>query len=135
MLNFLKKYFTIDIYLYVCYIDSIEWRALLPAWRGKDVMSMARKTGKVKYFNDQNGYGFIEVEGENDVFVHYSAIDEDGHQTLDEGETVEFDLVESDRRTQAAKVKRLGGGTPAPVWPTSTTKAVTLHGVTASSFV
>jgi CspA family cold shock protein len=66
--------------------------------------------GRVKWFNAQKGYGFIEREGEDDVFVHYSAIQQEGYKTLEEGEEVEFDLVQGDRGPQAANVVRLGGG-------------------------
>ncbi len=63
--------------------------------------------GIVKWFNSEKGYGFIEVEGENDVFVHYSAIQEEGFKTLDEGQSVEFDVVEGERGPQAANVVKL----------------------------
>ncbi len=80
---------------------------------GKDVTSMGVPIrGKVMWFNPQKGYGFIEREGDEDVFVHYSAIEEAGFKTLDEAEEVEFEVVDSDRGPQAAGVKRLGGGTP-----------------------
>ncbi len=60
--------------------------------------------GKVKWFNQEKGYGFIEVEGDNDVFVHYSAIQQEGFKTLKEGDTVEFDVVEGQKGPQAANV-------------------------------
>ena len=63
--------------------------------------------GKVKWFNQEKGYGFIEVEGDNDVFVHYSAIQQEGFKTLKEGESVEFDVVEGQKGPQAANVVRL----------------------------
>lgn len=63
--------------------------------------------GKVKWFNAEKGYGFIEREDGDDVFVHYSAIEADGFKTLDEGQTVEFDIVEGQRGPQAANVTRL----------------------------
>lgn len=63
--------------------------------------------GKVKWFNAEKGYGFIEREDGGDVFVHYSAIQGDGFKTLEEGETVEFDIVEGDRGPQSANVIRL----------------------------
>ena len=63
--------------------------------------------GKVKWFNAEKGYGFIEREDGEDVFVHFSAIQEEGFKTLDEGQTVEFDIVEGDRGLQAANVVRL----------------------------
>ena len=68
--------------------------------------------GRVKWFNAQKGYGFVEREGEDDVFVHYSAIQMEGYKTLDEGEEVEFEVVHGDRGPQAANVQRLGGGVP-----------------------
>lgn len=68
-----------------------------------------RLGGKVKWFDAQKGYGFIERPGEPDVFVHYSAIQMEGYKTLDDGEEVEFDIVEGDRGPQAANVTRLGG--------------------------
>ncbi len=60
--------------------------------------------GKVKWFNQEKGYGFIEREGGDDVFVHYSAIQEEGFKTLAEGQEVEFDIVEGERGPQAANV-------------------------------
>ncbi|UMZ73766.1 cold-shock protein [Natranaerofaba carboxydovora] len=64
-------------------------------------------TGTVKWFNSNKGYGFIEQEEGNDVFVHFSAIQEDGFKTLDEGQKVEFNIVEGDRGPQAAEVVKL----------------------------
>ncbi|MFO8191670.1 MAG: cold-shock protein [Firmicutes bacterium ML8_F2] len=60
--------------------------------------------GKVKWFNPDKGYGFIETEEGNDVFVHFSAIQSEGFKTLDEGQSVEFDVVEGERGKQAANV-------------------------------
>ncbi len=65
-------------------------------------------TGKVKWFNEKKGYGFIEQEGGKDVFVHYEAIQMDGFKTLKEGETVNFDIVEGAKGPQAANVSRAG---------------------------
>ena len=65
------------------------------------------KQGTVKWFNAEKGFGFIEVEGENDVFVHFSAINQDGYKSLEEGQAVEFEVVEGDRGPQAANVVRL----------------------------
>ena len=68
-----------------------------------------RETGTVKWFNAGKGYGFIERDnGEGDVFVHYSAINGAGFKTLDEGQRVEFDVVESDKGPQAQEVEALG---------------------------
>ena len=64
-------------------------------------------TGKVKWFNAEKGYGFIEREEGGDVFVHFSAIQADGFKTLEECQAVEFDVVEGPRGEQAANVVRL----------------------------
>ncbi|MCC5911275.1 MAG: cold-shock protein [Clostridiaceae bacterium] len=65
------------------------------------------KTGKVKWFNSEKGFGFIEVEGEDDVFVHFSAITGDGFKTLEEGQSVEFNVVQGNRGPQAENVVKL----------------------------
>jgi len=63
--------------------------------------------GKVKWFNNQKGYGFITKEdGSGDVFVHYSAVQGDGFKTLSEGDAVEFEVVESDKGPKAANVTK-----------------------------
>ena len=63
--------------------------------------------GKVKWFNAEKGYGFIESEEGGDVFVHFSAIQVDGFKTLEEGQAVEFDIVEGARGPQAANVTKI----------------------------
>ncbi|WAA11079.1 cold-shock protein CspD [Fervidibacillus albus] len=65
------------------------------------------QNGKVKWFNNEKGYGFIEVEGGDDVFVHYTAIQGDGYKTLEEGQSVSFEIVEGNRGPQAANVVKL----------------------------
>jgi CspA family cold shock protein len=60
--------------------------------------------GKVKWFSAEKGYGFIEREDGGDVFVHFSAIQEDGFKSLTEGQEVEFDIVEGARGPQAANI-------------------------------
>ena len=61
-------------------------------------------SGKVKWFNNSKGYGFIEKEGGGDVFVHYSAIQGDGFKTLNEGQAVEFEITQGDKGPQAINV-------------------------------
>jgi len=63
--------------------------------------------GKVKWFNPDKGYGFIETEEGNDVFVHFSAIQSEGFKTLEEDQSVEFEVVEGNRGSQAANVVAL----------------------------
>ena len=65
------------------------------------------KTGVVKWFNNEKGFGFISVEGEGDVFVHFSAITGEGYKSLEEGQSVQFDVVEGAQGPQAANVVRL----------------------------
>lgn len=60
--------------------------------------------GTVKWFNAEKGFGFIEVEGQDDVFVHFSAIQGEGFKTLEEGQSVTFDIEEGNRGPQAANV-------------------------------
>ena len=62
--------------------------------------------GKVKWFNDSKGYGFIEQDNGEDVFVHFSAINMDGYKTLKEGQEVEFEITEGPKGPQATNVMR-----------------------------
>lgn len=64
-------------------------------------------TGTVKWFNSEKGFGFITVEGGNDVFAHFSAIQGEGFKTLEEGQQVSFEIVEGDRGLQAANIVKL----------------------------
>lgn len=65
------------------------------------------QNGTVKWFNADKGFGFIEVEGGSDVFVHFSAIVGDGYKSLDEGQRVEFNVVQGNRGPQAENVVKL----------------------------
>ena len=63
--------------------------------------------GKVKWFNESKGFGFIEREDGDDVFVHFSAIKVEGYKTLNEGQKVEFDIVDGQKGPAAANVKKI----------------------------
>ena len=65
-----------------------------------------KETGKVKWFNNAKGYGFIERESGEDVFVHHTAIQDEGYRTLSEGEMVSFTVVQGPKGLQAAEVQK-----------------------------
>lgn len=65
-------------------------------------------SGKVKWFNNAKGYGFIEQDGGSDVFVHYSAIQGSGYRSLEEGQQVEFEISQGPKGPQAANVRPIG---------------------------
>ncbi|HET6962956.1 MAG TPA: cold shock domain-containing protein [Terriglobia bacterium] len=70
---------------------------------------MSRETGRVKWFNNAKGYGFIERSSGGDVFVHHTAIQADGYRTLEEGQSVEFTVVQGPKGLQAQEVTRQEG--------------------------
>lgn len=70
-----------------------------------EVISM--QTGTVKWFNSDKGFGFIEVEGGSDVFVHFSAIEGEGYKSLDEGQRVQFNVTQGNRGPQAENVTKI----------------------------
>ncbi|MEO5735443.1 MAG: cold-shock protein [Rubrivivax sp.] len=72
--------------------------------------------GKVKWFNDAKGFGFIEPDGGGpDVFAHFSAVQMDGFRTLKEGEQVEYDVVQGPKGSLAQNIRAVGGGAPNPL--------------------
>ena len=88
---------------------SISPHCLLaaPSQDGRKAGPVAQYKGKVKWFNNAKGYGFIGREDGPDVFVHYSSIQLDGYKTLKEGDDVEFDIVQGQKGAQADAVVRL----------------------------
>ncbi len=64
-------------------------------------------TGTVKWFNDKKGFGYISVEGGEDIFVHHTSIESDGFRTLGEGDKVEFEIVQGDKGNKAENVKKV----------------------------
>lgn len=67
-------------------------------------MSNELKSGVVKWFNDEKGFGFIQIEGQKDVFVHYKSINAEGRRTLYEGQNVSFEIVQGQKGPQAENV-------------------------------
>ena len=65
------------------------------------------QNGKVKWFNNEKGFGFIEIEGGDDVFVHFTAIQGEGYKSLEEGQEVTFEIVDGERGPQAANVQKV----------------------------
>lgn len=65
------------------------------------------QTGTVKWFNAEKGFGFIEIEDGNDVFVHFSAIEGEGYKSLDEGQRVQFNVAQGNRGPQAENVSKV----------------------------
>lgn len=72
-----------------------------------ETLDKGKHEGKVKWFSDPKGYGFIVLDGGTDIFVHHSAIQMEGFRTLKEGEVVIYDLLESPKGLQAANVTRV----------------------------
>src|SRR5699024_3852441 len=95
--------FLIHSIIYLC-INTLFY---VTVFRRQIYMSNELENGVVKWFNAEKGYGFIQLEEGNDVFVHYSAIQEEGFKSLEEGQNVTFEIVEGDRGPQAANVVKV----------------------------
>jgi CspA family cold shock protein len=78
-----------------------------PPFKKKERRMKTMMQGKVKWFNERKGFGFIEAENGNDVFVHFSAIQDSGFKTLQEGQSVSFDVQNGPKGLSAANVKAL----------------------------
>jgi cold shock protein len=92
-----------------CHPGSGGWPRAARKGRDRDlgygrVRKCAVAQGTVKWFNSEKGYGFIAVDGGQDVFVHFTAIDMDGYKTLDDGARVEFEIAQGQKGPQAEKV-------------------------------
>jgi CspA family cold shock protein len=90
--------------LFLCQSNDLGWGTTREIFK-KEVKALAE--GTVKWFSEKKGYGFIEQEGDQDLFVHYSSINATGFKTLSEGEKVSFDIEESDRGPVAKNVNKL----------------------------
>ena len=69
------------------------------------------RIGIIKWFNNEKGYGFIDGQGKEDIFVHYSAIKQEGYKSLTEGQEVEYELLETEKGLQAINVKEVSNAT------------------------
>jgi CspA family cold shock protein len=78
-----------------------------PGFAGGDLRERSMAQGRVKWFNDAKGFGFIEQEGGEDVFVHFSAIKGEGFKSLAEGQQVNFEVVQGPKGLQAANVTKI----------------------------
>ena len=90
--------------------NSRFWKAYFVfhfPWEGRRRVRSMSYEGKVKWFNETKGYGFIQQESGPDIFVHYSAIMTDGFKTLNEGDRVNFEVVDGERGPKAANVQKL----------------------------
>jgi CspA family cold shock protein len=83
-----------------------EWVGGSPV-RARKRRALMKLIGRVKWFNDSKGYGFIEQDGGRDVFVHYTAIQGDGFKSLSEGQKVEFEITDGAKGPQATQVVKL----------------------------
>lgn len=91
----------------VTIFDYSNTHAIMSALHKQDRRSSGMTTGRVKWFNDSKGFGFLEQEQGEDIFVHFSAISGEGFKSLAEGDAVSFDIVKGPKGLQAANVTRI----------------------------
>ena len=101
-----ERFFYFAVIYYEKFVGNTR-RKYARCFLGRKGGSTIMAKGKVKWFSNQKGYGFITPESGNDVFVHHSAIQGDGYKTLDEGQEVEFEIEKGPKGDQATKVTKL----------------------------
>ncbi len=94
------------VFLPVSPVEIFSVRIIIEVSR-RNSKVMSKAIGKVKWFNNAKGYGFIEQPGEQDIFVHYSAITGDGYKTLIQGQEVEFEVINGPKGPQAENVMKV----------------------------
>ena len=91
----------------IFFFEEYVWaRLVIHLWSIPQQEATIMTEGIVKWFNAEKGFGFIEVEGEDDIFVHFSAIQGEGFKSLEEGQKVTFDIEQGQRGAQAANVHK-----------------------------
>jgi cold shock protein len=93
-------------FTHLWYCGFLKWETARISFR-RLVTVAERETGTVKWFNNEKGYGFIERDAGDDIFVHYSAIQGDGYRSLEDGQRVEFTVTQGPRGLQAQEVNRV----------------------------